>query len=155
MKAICVSVFVLGLLAAAAQAGDLCLDATAFLAGPPPPTLDHPVVILRGFKFPKKNKCKPFTGVISTAIPSRPSAVTGSACTSFAGGGVSFTIVATLAPTGTGPGDDPGVELRYTAHVTPAGSSDGAGSITRIEPNATTSFRVATFECHNAFPDNL
>ena len=68
---------------------------------------------------------------------------------------MSFTIVATLAPTGFGPGDDPGVELRYTAHVTPAGSSNGEGVITRFEPNSTTGFRVGAFECHNAFPDNL
>jgi hypothetical protein len=153
MKATGVPVFVLGFfVATAAQAGNLCLDAST---PPNPPTMDRPTIILREFKFPKKNKRKPFAGVISTSIPSRPRSVTGSACTSFDGGNVTFTILASLVPAGLGPGDEMGDELRYVARVTPTGKSDGTGVGSRFEPGATGTFPVTAFECHNAFPDNL
>src|SRR5262245_2278185 len=97
MKEILGSLLVVGLvLAGAAQAGDLCLDASIAAN---PPTLDRPVIILRGFKFPKKNKCKSFSGVVSTSIPSVSSSVTGSACTRFDGSSVSFSLYGSLAPT--------------------------------------------------------
>jgi len=153
MKAILGSLLV-GLLAVGvAQAGDLCLDATN---ASNPPTDERPIIILRGFKFPKKNKCKPFAGVIATS-PSRASAVTGAACTRFDGTGVSFSAYATLAPV---PAQPPfiiqeGVELRYSVTVAPTGKDTGSGLLSLFQTTSTSTVRVVTFECHNAFPDNL
>jgi hypothetical protein len=150
MIAILGSLFVLGLAAGVADAGDLCLDATD---PSNPPTINRPVIILRGFKFPKKNKCKSFAGVVSTSIPSVPSAVTGAACTRFDGTGVTFTIHASLAPTIAG--FRSGTELRYSALVIPTGSSEGTGAISSFTPTQVSNGPVVAFECHNAFPDNL
>jgi hypothetical protein len=148
MRSILVSGVLLSLgLSVAVQAGDLCLDVSGGT-----PTIDRPVIILRGFKFPKKNKCKPCAGVISTSIPSRPSAVTGTACTSFDGGRVSFVLYAALVP---GEQSDTGAELRYAARVTPTSPTDGTVRLAHYDPPSTSAITGTAFECHDAFPDNL
>ena len=149
MRSILVSGVLLSLgLSVGVQAGDLCLDAS----GGGTPTIDHPVIILRGFKFPKKNKCKPCAGVISTSVPSRRSAVTGTACTSFDGGQVSFVLYAALVP---GEQSDTGTDLRYAARATPTSPTDGTVRLARYDPPSSSAINGNVFECHNAFPDNL
>lgn len=111
-----------------------------------------PVIVLRDFKFPKRNKCKPFVGVISTSVPSLPSAVTGSACASFDGVAVTFAVVAMHPPV---PGFA-GIDLRYTARVTPTDSTTGSGLMTSFVPGADVITNpISAYECHNAFPDNV
>jgi hypothetical protein len=144
-RAILVSGVLLSLgLSVGVQAGDLRLDVSGGT-----PTIDRPVIILRGFKFPKKNKCKPCAGVISASIPSRPSAVTGTACTSFDGGQVSFVLYAALVP---GESSDTGRDLRYAARANPM---DGTVRLAHYDPPSSSAINGTAFECHNAFPDNL
>lgn len=147
MKSILVSVVVLSLaLPVGAHAGDLCLDA----AGANPPTFEKPVIIGRGFTVPKKNKCKPFVGVIVTRIPALPSSVTGSACTSFDGANVSFTLVASIAPSPAAFGS--GIDLYFGAFLKPG---DGTGLMSAFVGNSTANNPMTAYECHNAYPDNL
>jgi hypothetical protein len=146
MKSIWISAaaFSLGL-ASAVQAGDLCLDAARL----DPPTLGRPTIILRGFKYPKKNKCKSVSGVFAASVPSQPSAVTGAACTSFDGTNVSFTLVA-INSSGTGLA----ARAEYSAKVMPQGNVSN-GSMLSILPSGNLLTPIVAFECHDAFPDNL
>jgi hypothetical protein len=149
MKATVAPAMVLGLaFSTAALAGDLCIDAQSN-----PPTLAAPVIIGRGFKIPKKNKCKPFMGVMATSIPARPSAVTGAACTSFDGLNVTFTLVATLPPPDS---THAGTDVRYSARLAVQDASTGTGTMSAFLPTGVVSTgSVVAFECHDAFPDNL
>jgi hypothetical protein len=144
MKSILISAAALSVgLASTVQAGDLCLDA----AQGGPPSFEKPTIILRAFKYPRKNKCKSVSGVFAASAPAQPSAVTGAACTSFRGDTVSFTLVATYAPTS--------ARAQYSAAVSIEGDVS-PGLMTAILPTGmNVTNQIAVFECHNAFPDNL
>jgi hypothetical protein len=145
MKSILIAAVALSLgLGSVVQAGDLCLDA----ARGDPPSFGRPIIILRGFKYPKRSKCKSVSGVFAASVPAQPSAVTGAACTSFDGAHVSFTLVATYTPSTTN-------RAEYSARVAPQGQvSDG--SMASILPSGLNILTpIVVFECHNAFPDNL
>jgi hypothetical protein len=150
MRWMAVSVVALSLaLPAAARAGDLCLDA----AGAAPPAPAAPVVVLRAFKLPKPNKCRPVAGVIAAFPGINSSAVTGSACTSHDGANVTFTIVATVGPTIGGGFIHPATELRYSARLQPDGKDSGTGLMTAFDAMSTREFTA--YECHDAYPDNV
>jgi hypothetical protein len=153
MKSILVPAMALFLaLPMTARAGDLCLDA----AGVSTPTLSRPVIIGRGFTLPKKNKCKPFNGVMSATASPRASAVTGTACTSFDGSNVTLTLTATLPPF-LSSGARAGSLVHYSVALKPLSPGSGENLISAFLEDRTisTSGPVAVFECHNAFPDNL
>ena len=118
-----------------------------------PPTADAPVIVLRAFKLPKKNKCRPVAGVIAAFSGAHSSAVTGSACTSHDGADVTFAIFASTGPTMGGGFIHPGVELRYGARLQPDGTDSGTGLMTAFHAMATREF--VAYECHNAYPDNV
>jgi hypothetical protein len=154
MRSMLVRVWALGVfvLPLTTWAGDLCLDA----AQPNVPTLAAPIIIGRGFTVPKKNKCKPFIGVVATSVPAQPSAVTGAACTSFDGRNVTFTLVATLEPVFAGGAFRPGPLVHYSVSMTPQGANAGSGELAAYLPTGVTSTGpFVAFECRNAFPDNL
>jgi len=134
---------------APAEAGDLCLDA----AGANPPSPNGPVIVLRAFKLPKRNKCRPLAGVIAAFPGANASAVTGSACTSHDGAKVTFTMVASIAPSEGGGFLHPGTELRYGAILQPDGKDSGTGLITAFEGMSTRG--LVAYECHDAYPDNV
>ena len=145
-----ISALVLGgcLLASSAQAGDMCLDATGGLQ----PSLDRPIIIGRGFKFPKKNKCKPFIGVIVASSPSHASVVTGSACARFDGTSVTFMLTAAIP---TDSSMEPSIVRNYVAAITPSGPSEGTGRLSTLRDAGFGNSSAEAFECSNAFPDNL
>lgn len=150
MKSILVPVLSLFLaLPLVARAGDLCLDAAAGST----PTYEKPVIIGRTFRLPARNKCKPFMGVFAATSQGIPTAVTGTACTSWDGVSVRFTLVASHTPTDLpGGGYSTGYSMLYSATLD---TRDDTGALTAIHGNTLTTSPITAYECRNAYPDNL
>lgn len=127
--------------ACVAWAGDLCIDAS----GGQPPFLENPIIIGRSFKLPKKNKCKPFNGVV---VGFR-SAVTGTACASADGTQVTMSLVASLLR------PEIGTVSHVSNYVVGIEVSTLVGEVRRQFSDGNASIRPAqVYECKKIFPGN-
>jgi hypothetical protein len=125
-------------------ARDLCIDAS----GGTFPTEDNPIVIGRGFRAPRPNKCAPFQGV----IVSEESAVTGVACTSFDNDHVSFTLISTVSPENTIFGRG----VRFYSVRFQIASATGILKIDSVGDGGPDVLKPASiYDCTGVYPDNL
>src|SRR5262249_49008765 len=128
-----------------AAADDLCIDASNGTA----PTFRTPLIILRGFSLPGKNKCKQAQGVLYGIA----SAVSGSACASSDGSHVTLSLVASTLAEKTGPTDLLGASTIYGVRIYPSTLSGGViwDSLngTQVGSNA------ILYQCKKAYPQNF